>query len=184
MKAHPFLRRGIFFAHRELEEILTAHEKGQLFYLYTGRVRSHNFTFWNQNIQPRTTPLCTASSSFCPRTRRGSPSTCTPAGCASCVRRAGLGFTRWLSFCSCQGTHGNPHVIAAHTHAMQTETSIFAAGAIIRGAAPGPPGALRLHEVAAGRLQGTARHPAHRRREVAVEVSPTELSRNRKTELA
>ena len=39
VKAHPFLRRGIFFAHRELEEILTAHEKGQPFYLYTGRVR-------------------------------------------------------------------------------------------------------------------------------------------------
>jgi hypothetical protein len=38
VKAHPFLRRGIFFAHRELEEILTAHEKGQPFYLYTGRV--------------------------------------------------------------------------------------------------------------------------------------------------
>ena len=39
VKAHPFMRRGIFFAHRELEEILTAHEKGQPFYLYTGRVR-------------------------------------------------------------------------------------------------------------------------------------------------
>lgn len=38
MRAHPFLRRGIFFAHRELEEILDAHEKGKPFYLYTGRV--------------------------------------------------------------------------------------------------------------------------------------------------
>ncbi len=38
MRAHPFLRRGIFFAHRELEEILDAHEKGKPFYLYTGWV--------------------------------------------------------------------------------------------------------------------------------------------------
>ena len=38
VKAHPFLRRGIFFAHRDLEDILDAYEKGQPFYLYTGRV--------------------------------------------------------------------------------------------------------------------------------------------------
>jgi len=36
-KAHPFLRRGLFFAHRELDEIVTAYEKGEKFYLYTGR---------------------------------------------------------------------------------------------------------------------------------------------------
>ncbi|GAX84011.1 hypothetical protein CEUSTIGMA_g11436.t1 [Chlamydomonas eustigma] len=35
--AHPFLRRGIFFAHRDLSEILDCYEKGQPFYLYTGR---------------------------------------------------------------------------------------------------------------------------------------------------
>ena len=39
MRAHPFLRRGIFFAHRDLAEVLDAYEKGQGFYLYTGRVR-------------------------------------------------------------------------------------------------------------------------------------------------
>lgn len=36
-KAHPFLRRGIFFAHRDFELILDAFEKGEKFYLYTGR---------------------------------------------------------------------------------------------------------------------------------------------------
>lgn len=36
-KAHPFLRRGMFFAHRELDLIVTAYEKGEKFYLYTGR---------------------------------------------------------------------------------------------------------------------------------------------------
>lgn len=35
--AHPFLKRGIFFAHRDLDELLDAHEKGHPFYLYTGR---------------------------------------------------------------------------------------------------------------------------------------------------
>lgn len=37
MKAHPFLRRGMFFAHREMDLILDAYEKGEKFYLYTGR---------------------------------------------------------------------------------------------------------------------------------------------------
>jgi hypothetical protein len=35
---HPFLKRSIFFAHRDLVELLDAYEKGQPFYLYTGRV--------------------------------------------------------------------------------------------------------------------------------------------------
>ncbi|KAI3424193.1 hypothetical protein D9Q98_009549 [Chlorella vulgaris] len=35
--AHPFLKRGIFFAHRDLTELLDAHERGEPFYLYTGR---------------------------------------------------------------------------------------------------------------------------------------------------
>lgn len=34
---HRFLRRGIFFSHRELHTILDLYEKGQQFYLYTGR---------------------------------------------------------------------------------------------------------------------------------------------------
>jgi len=34
---HPFLKRGIFFAHRDFAEILDCYEKGQPFYLYTGR---------------------------------------------------------------------------------------------------------------------------------------------------
>lgn len=35
--AHVFLRRGVFFAHREFDKILDAFEKGEKFYLYTGR---------------------------------------------------------------------------------------------------------------------------------------------------
>ncbi len=34
---HPLLRRGLFFAHRDLNWILEEHEKGNTFYLYTGR---------------------------------------------------------------------------------------------------------------------------------------------------
>jgi tryptophanyl-tRNA synthetase len=34
---HPFLRRGIFFSHRDLHEILALYESGTKFYLYTGR---------------------------------------------------------------------------------------------------------------------------------------------------
>ncbi|XP_031476183.1 tryptophan--tRNA ligase, cytoplasmic isoform X2 [Nymphaea colorata] len=35
--SHVFLRRGVFFAHRDLNEILNAYERGEKFYLYTGR---------------------------------------------------------------------------------------------------------------------------------------------------
>lgn len=33
---HPYLKREIFFAHRDLEKILDAYEKGEKFFLYTG----------------------------------------------------------------------------------------------------------------------------------------------------
>jgi len=36
-KPHRFLRRGIFFSHRELNHILDLHEQKKPFYLYTGR---------------------------------------------------------------------------------------------------------------------------------------------------
>lgn len=36
-KLHVLLRRGLFFAHRDLDWILREHEKGNKFYLYTGR---------------------------------------------------------------------------------------------------------------------------------------------------
>lgn len=36
-RPHHFLRRGIFFSHRDLQRILDAHERGQPWYLYTGR---------------------------------------------------------------------------------------------------------------------------------------------------
>ena len=35
--AHPFLTRGIFFSHRDLDQILDAKERGETFFLYTGR---------------------------------------------------------------------------------------------------------------------------------------------------
>ena len=35
-ESHPYLRRGIFFAHRDLEKLLDAYEKGEKFFLYTG----------------------------------------------------------------------------------------------------------------------------------------------------
>ena len=34
---HPFLANGIFFAHRDLGEILDSYKRGEKFYLYTGR---------------------------------------------------------------------------------------------------------------------------------------------------
>ena len=34
---HRFLRRGIFFSHRDLNQILDLYEQGKKFYLYTGR---------------------------------------------------------------------------------------------------------------------------------------------------
>ena len=36
-KAHPWLRRGIFFSHKDLDLVLNAYEKGEEIYLYTGR---------------------------------------------------------------------------------------------------------------------------------------------------
>jgi tryptophanyl-tRNA synthetase len=36
-KPHIFLRRGLFFSHRDLGTILDKYEKGKPFYLYTGR---------------------------------------------------------------------------------------------------------------------------------------------------
>eukprot|EP00960_Hanusia_phi_P068804 766939-Hanusia_phi.AAC.4 len=36
-KPHPWLRRGIFFSHRDFEQILDLYEQKKPFYLYTGR---------------------------------------------------------------------------------------------------------------------------------------------------
>lgn len=36
-KPHHFLRRGIFFSHRDMHTILNLYEQGKTFYLYTGR---------------------------------------------------------------------------------------------------------------------------------------------------
>ena len=37
---HPYLRRGIFFSHRDLKKLLDDYEKGNKFFLYTGRAPS------------------------------------------------------------------------------------------------------------------------------------------------
>ncbi|CAM9659199.1 unnamed protein product [Ascophyllum nodosum] len=42
MRAHRFLRRGLFFSHRDLTQILDLYEAGKKFYLYTGRGPSSN----------------------------------------------------------------------------------------------------------------------------------------------
>uniref|UniRef100_UPI00398E5C7B tryptophan--tRNA ligase, cytoplasmic-like n=1 Tax=Pristiophorus japonicus TaxID=55135 RepID=UPI00398E5C7B len=60
-KAHHFLRRGIFFSHRDLQQILDAFETKKSFYLYTGRGPSSEsmhmghlipfiFTKWLQDV--------------------------------------------------------------------------------------------------------------------------------------
>lgn len=36
-KPHRFMRRGIVFSHRDLDVILTRYERGEPFFLYTGR---------------------------------------------------------------------------------------------------------------------------------------------------
>ncbi|GBP58402.1 Tryptophan--tRNA ligase, cytoplasmic [Eumeta japonica] len=59
--AHHLLRRGIFFSHRDLHNILNLHEAGKPFYLYTGRGPSSDsmhighmipfmFTKWLQEV--------------------------------------------------------------------------------------------------------------------------------------
>ena len=60
-KAHRFLRRGIFFSHRDIEIMLDLYEAGKKFYLYTGRGPSSealhlghtipfHFTKWLQDV--------------------------------------------------------------------------------------------------------------------------------------
>jgi tryptophanyl-tRNA synthetase len=60
-KAHRFLRRNIFFSHRDLDQLLNLYESGVKFYLYTGRGPSSealhlghtipfHFTKWLQDV--------------------------------------------------------------------------------------------------------------------------------------
>ncbi|EIW85464.1 tryptophanyl-tRNA synthetase [Coniophora puteana RWD-64-598 SS2] len=60
-RPHPFLRRGMFFSHREFDKILDRHEQGKPFFLYTGRGPSSDsmhlghmvpfvFTKWLQDV--------------------------------------------------------------------------------------------------------------------------------------
>ena len=41
-EVHPMLRRGIFYSHRDLGWLLDEYDKGNRFYLYTGRGPSGN----------------------------------------------------------------------------------------------------------------------------------------------
>jgi hypothetical protein len=70
-KPHRFLRRGLFFSHRDLHQLLDLYEKGEKFYLYTGRGPSSealhlghaipfHFTkvsFFNSSSSPHLIPL-------------------------------------------------------------------------------------------------------------------------------
>ncbi|GIX61889.1 tryptophanyl-tRNA synthetase [Babesia caballi] len=58
---HPYLRRGLFFSHRGLDQLLDAYEKGTPFFIYTGRGPSSGtlhlghlvpflFTRWLQEV--------------------------------------------------------------------------------------------------------------------------------------
>ena len=60
-KAHPWLHRRIYYSHRDLEKMLDFYEKGEKFYLYTGRGPSSTslhmghmipfmFTKWLQDV--------------------------------------------------------------------------------------------------------------------------------------
>uniref|UniRef100_A0A3P8TMY8 Tryptophan--tRNA ligase, cytoplasmic n=1 Tax=Amphiprion percula TaxID=161767 RepID=A0A3P8TMY8_AMPPE len=60
-RPHRFLRRGIFFSHRDMHQVLDAYEKSKSFYLYTGRGPSSEamhvghlipfiFTKWLQDV--------------------------------------------------------------------------------------------------------------------------------------
>jgi tryptophanyl-tRNA synthetase len=51
-EVHPYLRREIFFAHRDLEKVLDAYEKGEKFFLYTGNgpsgpVHLGHYSIWS-----------------------------------------------------------------------------------------------------------------------------------------
>ena len=60
-KPHRWLRRGLFFSHRDFDKILDKYEYGEPFFLYTGRGPSSNalhlghtipfqFTKWLQDV--------------------------------------------------------------------------------------------------------------------------------------
>lgn len=63
--AHPFLKRKVFYAHRDLAAVLDAYEKGEPFYLYTGRVRPAGAPHPTLHLHARpqlTTPVSSANS--------------------------------------------------------------------------------------------------------------------------
>jgi tryptophanyl-tRNA synthetase len=60
-KPHRWLRRGLFFSHRDFDKILDTYERGETFFLYTGRGPSSGsmhightipfeFTKWLQDV--------------------------------------------------------------------------------------------------------------------------------------
>lgn len=60
-KPHRWLRRGLFFSHRDFDKVLDTYERGESFFLYTGRGPSSGsmhightipfeFTKWLQDV--------------------------------------------------------------------------------------------------------------------------------------
>ncbi|KAK8967669.1 hypothetical protein KSP40_PGU018094 [Platanthera guangdongensis] len=64
-RAHVFLRRGVFFAHRDLNEILDVYERGEKFYLYTGRGPSSEALHLGHLVPFMFTNICHIRSAQC-----------------------------------------------------------------------------------------------------------------------
>lgn len=64
-RPHRFMRRGIVFSHRELTKILDRYEKGQPFYLYTGRGPSSDAVHLGHTIPFEFTKCVSLSALLC-----------------------------------------------------------------------------------------------------------------------
>lgn len=65
-RPHHFLRRGIVFSHRDFELILDRYERGEPFFLYTGRGPSSDSVHVGHTI-PFEFTKCTHRSCYCVR---------------------------------------------------------------------------------------------------------------------
>lgn len=64
-KPHRFLRRGIVFSHRDFELILDRYERGEPFFLYTGRGPSSDSVHVGHTIPFEFTKCTTPCPRFC-----------------------------------------------------------------------------------------------------------------------
>ena len=188
VRAHPFLRRGIFFAHRDMAEVLDAHEKGQGFYLYTGRVRTRLPqglpAHLGNCVATALQSLVHAHAGFCATTAEQRSYLCIGGldskpivvlldgdSCAlSHMPRRGLSSARNRARCPSNTAVCTDGVTVCGCIPHGVPLLMRAAGSVVGCAAPGAPDPLHVHQVAPGRLQGAAGRPAHRRREVPLEV--------------